>query len=35
MIAATATRHDIELATLNAKHYGMLERVVVPYTKKG
>jgi predicted nucleic acid-binding protein len=33
MIAATATLHDLRLATLNAKHFGMLEAVEVPYEK--
>lgn len=33
MIAATASRHGLELATLNAKHFAMLEGVIVPYQK--
>jgi predicted nucleic acid-binding protein len=33
LIAATATRHGLELATLNGKHFTMLERVVTPYSK--
>ena len=33
MIAATASHHHLELATLNAKHFGMLEKVTVPYRK--
>ena len=33
MIAATALRHQLMLATLNAKHFAMLERVQVPYVK--
>lgn len=33
MIAATASQHKLELVTLNAKHFAMLEEVVVPYQK--
>lgn len=33
MIAATASLHGLQLATLNARHFGMLERVTVPYRK--
>ena len=33
MIAATAARHDLDLATLNARHFGMLNAVIVPYEK--
>lgn len=33
MIAATASHHDLELASLNAKHFTMLSKVVVPYQK--
>lgn len=33
MIAATATQHRLQLATLNAKHFGMLNEVIVPYQK--
>ena len=33
MIAATASHHQLELATLNDKHFGMLQDVVVPYQK--
>jgi predicted nucleic acid-binding protein len=33
MIAATAAHHDLELATLNAKHFGMPNAVLVPYRK--
>ena len=33
MIAATASRHGLVLATLNAKHFAMLEGVIVPYQK--
>lgn len=34
LIAATAFQHRMALATLNAKHFGMLKEVVVPYKKK-
>jgi hypothetical protein len=33
VIAATAARHGLELATLNGKHFRMLERVLTPYLK--
>lgn len=33
MIAATALEHRIPLATLNTKHFAMLERVITPYSK--
>jgi predicted nucleic acid-binding protein len=33
LIAATAARHGLELATLNGRHFRMLERVVTPYLK--
>ena len=33
MIAATASHHDMTLATLNAKHFGMLADVLEPYRK--
>lgn len=33
LIAATARRHGLTLATLNAKHIGMLDDVMVPYQK--
>lgn len=33
MIAATATRHDLTVVTLNKKHYPMLKRLLVPYQK--
>ena len=33
MIAATASYHGLSLATLNAKHFGMLSDVIVPYEK--
>ncbi len=33
IIAATASHHELEFATLNDKHFGMLEKVVVPYQK--
>lgn len=33
MIAATASHHQLPLATLNAKHFGMLPDVMVPYRK--
>lgn len=33
LIAATASRHGLTLVTLNAKHFGMLDDVVVPYQK--
>jgi predicted nucleic acid-binding protein len=35
MIAATASGHQMVLVTLNAKHFTMLENVIVPYVKKG
>lgn len=31
MIAATATHHDMQLASLNGKHFGMLSKTVEPY----
>ncbi len=33
MIAATASEHSLPLATLNGKHFKMLENTIVPYTK--
>jgi len=33
LIAATALRHKLDLATLNRKHYPMLDAVQVPYRK--
>lgn len=33
LIAATAARHHLTLATFNAKHYPMLEKVLVPYPR--
>ena len=33
LIAATALKHKLELATLNAKHYPMVKRLLVPYQK--
>lgn len=33
MIAATATFHGLDLVTQNAKHFGMLSGVIVPYIK--
>ncbi len=33
MIAATASEHHLELATLNNKHFKMLDSVITPYTK--
>jgi len=33
MIAATAAEHRMPLATLNQKHFAMLEDVVAPYRK--
>ena len=33
MIAATASFHDLDLVTLNARHFAMLKRVIVPYVK--
>ncbi|NLT69186.1 MAG: type II toxin-antitoxin system VapC family toxin [Verrucomicrobiaceae bacterium] len=33
MIAATAAEHRMPLATLNQKHFGMLEEVIAPYRK--
>lgn len=34
MIAATANHHALEMATLNARHFKMIERVVTPYEKR-
>lgn len=34
LIAATAIRHKLELATLNRKHYPMLKTLRVPYQKE-
>ena len=33
MIAATASHHDMPLATLNGRHFGMLQDLVQPYRK--
>ena len=33
LVAATASEHHLELATLNRKHFQMLEHVLTPYTK--
>lgn len=33
MIAATASQHGLEMATLNARHFKMLDHVVTPYEK--
>jgi predicted nucleic acid-binding protein len=33
MIAATASEHRLELATLNDKHFQMLRSVITPYIK--
>ena len=33
MIAATASEHHLDLATLNAKHFKMLKTVINPYEK--
>ncbi len=33
LIAATATRHDLTVVTLNGKHYPMLKNILVPYRK--
>ncbi len=33
MIAASASMHDLPLATLNKRHFPMLASVVTPYTK--
>lgn len=33
LIAATASRHRLPLATLNDKHYPMIQNIVVPYRK--
>ncbi len=33
MIAATASHHDLQLASLNARHFTMLPDVRVPYEK--
>jgi predicted nucleic acid-binding protein len=33
MIAATASHHGLQLATLNARHFTMLKDVLVPYQK--
>lgn len=35
MIAATASAHRVALASLNAKHFTMLESVITPYVKNG
>lgn len=34
LIAATALRNKLELATLNRKHYPMIEELLVPYEKE-
>lgn len=33
MIAATASHHGFEMATLNARHFKMLDHVITPYEK--
>ncbi len=33
MIAATASEHRLDLATLNSKHFAMLANVITPYLK--
>ncbi|MCB1234870.1 MAG: type II toxin-antitoxin system VapC family toxin [Verrucomicrobiae bacterium] len=33
MIAATASEHRLDLATLNGKHFQMLKGVILPYAK--
>ena len=33
MIAATASEHRLDLATLNDRHFKMLDNVVIPYSK--
>jgi len=33
MIAATAARHELELVTLNARHFKMLAHTTTPYIK--
>ncbi|MEO5713321.1 MAG: type II toxin-antitoxin system VapC family toxin [Luteolibacter sp.] len=33
MIAATASHHDLQLVSLNARHFTMLPDVLVPYQK--
>lgn len=33
IIAATASHHHLEMVTLNAKHFKMIESVVTPYQK--
>lgn len=33
LIAATALKHKLELATLNAKHYPMVKQLLLPYQK--
>jgi len=33
MIAATASHHGLEMATLNARHFKMLDDVITPYEK--
>jgi predicted nucleic acid-binding protein len=33
LVAATAMQHELELVTLNQKHYPMLKSVRVPYQK--
>jgi predicted nucleic acid-binding protein len=35
MIAATASEHHLDLATLNVKHFKMLKTVIKPYEKDG
>ncbi|MBA4146849.1 MAG: hypothetical protein H0X66_01955 [Verrucomicrobia bacterium] len=32
-LAATALAHNLQLATLNQKHFPMLNNIVVPYQK--
>lgn len=34
IIASTALHHEIPLATLNEKHYPMIEDLIVPYRKE-
>lgn len=33
MIAATASEHQLKLATLNSKHFKMLANIITPYTR--
>lgn len=33
LVAATAVRHGLQLATFNARHYPMIENLLVPYRR--